>query len=108
MSSHTSAPWTLRHGHIVKIGVRSVTVLANVYQPTQGDELGANANACLIAAAPDLLEALMPFVALLQEHNDRGKDDTPVFGINHARITVGDLRRARAAVHKVIGKDIDK
>lgn len=56
--------------------------------------------AAIICAAPEMHEALAPFVALLQKHNDKGSDDRPVFGINDAVITIGDLRRAaRALAH---------
>lgn len=50
------------------------------------------------AQRDEALEALAPFVALLQPHNDRnysGSDSTPIFGVNDAQITLGDLRRAR-------------
>jgi len=46
-------------------------------------------------------KALGPFVALLQPHVEEavyGGDAAPVFAINEAKITVGDLRRARAAI----------
>lgn len=49
----------------------------------------------------DLSDILAPFVALLQPHNDKGPDDTPIFGINDAKITLGDLRRARAVFNAV-------
>ncbi len=45
-----------------------------------------------------LLKALAPFAALLQphvEHRAHKGDATPVFGIDDAVITVGDLRLAR-------------
>ena len=45
-----------------------------------------------------LRKALKPFAALLQPHNDKGDGSLPVFGINDAKITVGDLRRARSAL----------
>ena len=50
-----------------------------------------------------LLEALEPFVALLQPHVEEAAfqgDTTGVFAINEAKITVGDLRRARAAIEE--------
>ena len=45
-------------------------------------------------------EALAPFTALLQSHNDKGPDKQPIFGINDATITLGDLRKAVAALKK--------
>lgn len=41
-----------------------------------------------------LKEALKPFASLYQEHLFRKQDDHPVFAINDALITVGDLRKA--------------
>lgn len=41
---------------------------------------------------------LRPFVALLQAHNDQGDDSRPVFAINDALITIGDLRKLRAII----------
>lgn len=58
----------------------------------------------LIAAAPELLEALEPFAKLLQEHNAKGPDDRPIFAINDAVITLGDLRRAVASIAKAKGE----
>lgn len=45
-------------------------------------------------------DALRPFAALLQRHNESGPDDRPVFAINDAVITLGDLRRAVAALQR--------
>jgi hypothetical protein len=48
-----------------------------------------------------LKKALLPFAHLLQDHNnfdDKGRpypDDKPIFGINDATITLGDLRAAK-------------
>jgi len=52
------------------------------------------------AQRDELLAAIAPFAALLQEHNSTGPDDQPIFGINSATITRGDLRRARAAIER--------
>ena len=59
----------------------------------QGDQLDR-----LTAERDRLREALAPFVALLQPHNDQGPDRQPIFGINDATITLGMLRTARAAL----------
>lgn len=61
-------------------------------------------DARLIAAAPELYEALKPFAALLQAHNDKGSDAIPVFGINDSTVTVGHLRKARAALKRARGE----
>lgn len=62
------------------------------------------ANAHLISAAPELAEALEPFVALLQDHHEAMPDAQPMFGINDALILVGDVRRARTALAKARGE----
>ena len=57
----------------------------------------------LRAVNAKLLEALEPFVALLQPHVEEAAfqgDTTGVFAINEAKITVGDLRRARNAIEE--------
>lgn len=49
------------------------------------------------AGCDQLRDLLRPFAALLQDHNKDGPDNQPVFQINDAKITKGDLRRALAA-----------
>lgn len=44
------------------------------------------------------VELLRTFSALLQKHNDQGDDARPVFAINDALITLGDLRKLRAII----------
>ena len=45
-----------------------------------------------------LLAALRPFAALYGEHHKRMLDDLPIFGMNDSTFTVGDMRRANAAI----------
>lgn len=47
-----------------------------------------------------LRNLLRPFAALLQDHNCNGSDAQPIFQINDAVITLGDLRRAVAATEQ--------
>jgi hypothetical protein len=59
---HTPGPWT-NHGRIQQPGlphssVAAKTLLARVYSEAFGDDAQETANANLIAAAPDLLDAL--------------------------------------------------
>lgn len=51
----------------------------------------------------DTAAALRPFVDLLQHHNDRADrdDSTPVFAIDRAIITLGDLRKGRAILARL-------
>lgn len=48
----------------------------------------------------DCAEALRPFVPLLQNHHAKQPDDHPVFAINGAQFTFGDLRRAQRALEE--------
>ena len=45
-----------------------------------------------------LVDALEPFSKLLQEHHERLPDSQPIYGIGDALITVGDMRKALAAL----------
>lgn len=60
------------------------------------------ADARLIAAAPELLEALLPFSALdlRPDGFDKRDDSQPVYARENSVITVGDVRRAVAAIAK--------
>ena len=66
----------------------------------------ARANAQLLAAAPDLLEALQPFANLLDEAMDERPDDWSVWSFNERTITFGDLRRAVAALTMARGEEV--
>ena len=60
------------------------------------------ANACLIAAAPDMLP-ITQLVASLPIH-DHLPDDVPVTGVDGFYITQGDVRAARATIAKATGE----
>lgn len=51
----------------------------------------------------ELLDALRPFSKLLQEHHSRLPDSQPIYGVGDSLITVGDMRRARAAIDAARG-----
>lgn len=58
----------------------------------------AIANAYLMAAAPDMYEALQPFIALAQavlNNSEKSKhpDNTPIYSFEKASITLGNLRK---------------
>ena len=57
----------------------------------------------LVQERDQLRDLLRPFAALLQEHNRKVSDDQPIFQINDAAITLGDLRRALAATEPTAG-----
>lgn len=64
------------------------------------------ADARLIAAAPELLEALRPFAELdlRPDGFDQRDDSQPIYARDNSVITVGDVRRARAAIAKATGE----
>lgn len=116
MSAHTPGKWTAvyqpsRDAEIATIawcadwciGIPTPGVPGGNYRDLDWGDPAADAR--LIAAAPELLDALRPFAALLAEHHDDLPDDRPIFGINDAVITAGDLRRARAAIAKATGAE---
>lgn len=82
---HTPGPWT-NHGRIPQPGlphssIGAKTLIARVYSEAFGDTENEAANARLIAAAPELLEAL----TYLRDCIESGKE--PGMGIVHAAIT---------------------
>lgn len=63
------------------------------------------ANTHLIAAAPDMYEALKPFAGLFKPNlDDLYSDDMVVFSTGGTVITVGDVRKIRAALAKANGE----
>src|SRR5262245_59246736 len=91
MSKHTSGPWhavpfLVGSGMTVKDGTGHSVVTTASFRPWEETE----ANARLIAAAPDLLSALREFVAI----NDRPHD--PTRGTWDAAIVMARAAIARA------------
>jgi len=62
------------------------------------------ANARLIAAAPELLEALEVLARLDIADLGGRPDDYPVYGRNNSLISCGDVRKVRAAIAKAKGE----
>jgi len=89
MSTHTPGPW-FEHSHR-QIGPREGIVCEVWSAHGDADAIGqADANAHLIASAPDLLEALNSSIKFIEAM-------TP-YGVNA-------LKKARAAVAKATGAD---
>lgn len=115
MSEHTPGPWQVLPEECDKpyIRIRGTVLgcrykIANVLTPHyegvhEREAAETRANARLIAAAPELLEALKPFAELLKKHHDSMSDDRPIFAIEDSIITAGDLRKAVAAIAKAEG-----
>jgi hypothetical protein len=93
-------PWQLEGTAVVDANNYYVAMTSAHGKSTKRQD----ADARLIAAAPQLLEALRPFAALLQDHHQRNCDEQPIFGINDVTITVGDMRRAAAAIAAATGE----
>ena len=94
--AHTPGPWTvgewrepfsITDSRVIRCGDKINDVTAFVTD----SQLDHEANARLIAAAPDLLEALQAF---LGEHNG-------VYGVS---ATTTNIDRARAAIKKATGE----
>ena len=100
MSGHTPGPWRLDHSDDVElrnhvgISSESHSLLAQIVWKMDDDERSPSceANAHLIAAAPDLLEALQSIVKSLADQDDEGM-------IEHAQPMID----ARAAIAKATG-----
>jgi hypothetical protein len=110
----TKGPWEV---HLLKTGVavypsnrpkwRAKVTTVPVWEGTPG-RFEAEANARLIAAAPDLAEAAQPFADLASEGSEDFPDETPVtvrFGrTTDYSLTLGDIRRAVTALQKARGQ----
>lgn len=95
----TPGPWA-NHGRIPGTPglphsvVAAKTLIARVYSEAFGDEAQELANARLIAAAPELLEALTNLLAWAQDVHTPGKDA----GLNYT-----GMDDARVALKKATG-----
>lgn len=92
--THTPGPWEIFGGpvgesDIVGVAETGKTICEFPYGATEGACL---ANATLIKAAPDLLEALQPFVA-------RNSSDETITLV----VRTADVTRARAAIARATG-----
>jgi hypothetical protein len=102
--THTPGPWEvepINGGETFQITTTEATAFTVIAETPLGWGGPAEANARLMAAAPDLLEALEPFSEIDGEGDEDFGDETPVevkFGRStHYVLTLGDLRRARRA-----------
>lgn len=121
-AKHTPGPWTVEDPmgpdilSIVEAGKRSYEwrFIATVSLDDDEDDdiprREAEANAILLAEAPNLLAALAPFAAAAEHDIGATEADADTFrqaegSYNRApKITVGDVRRALAAVRKARGE----
>ena len=98
MGKHTSGPWE-KAGQII-VGPVSTVALAQVCEGVPE----WRANARLIAAAPDLLEACLQWQRLFVDFADEVKLQAK--GLP-AQITAGDaIEKTKAAIAKAEGRDL--
>lgn len=110
---HTEGPWQSQHDFDMEGVCRIIgaidgpddgrfhyRVVCEIDPDGSLDAKEQYANARLIAAAPDLYEALKPFAAMASAGDQRPKDDAVWAGQDGLRITYGDFRRALAALSK--------
>ncbi len=112
-SKHTPGPWRVSSIGLMNDGstpiaseygqIARVTCFAE-YRRGRGHDAECDvrdANARLIAAAPELLPVVELIASIPIEPI---ADDVPVFGLNGVYITHGTIRLARAAIAKATGK----
>jgi hypothetical protein len=106
---HTPGPWGAHNNEVfagpfkrIKGGISGFRAHICEMDDLDLDEDEVEANARLIAAAPDLLEALRPFAELDMRPDgfDKRDDSQPIYARDNSVITVGDVRRAVAAIAK--------
>lgn len=105
MSKHTPGPWVAEPGGGKGSWVKGSTGEWAALACGDTSE-SAEANARLIAAAPDMLKALRPFAEVDYEELIGAPDDMPIEEAlrKAGQPTVGDLRRAMDAVDKAEGQ----
>lgn len=102
-AKHTPGPWAIRYDYVVQAQSFDGGRLVPVAQPygvnSDGTDLFANAR--LIAAAPDLLEALSKFVEFAEQYGEVvfSGGGMPVIDAMNACTT-----KARAAITKATGE----
>jgi hypothetical protein len=109
MAKHTPGPWTQK-GHSVfifnKSGHNRVAISVNTgcrcgcEEPALIEELEADAR--LIAAAPELLKALKGFEGLWLPTKDNDKKDEDIV---QCQVSIGAIRKMKQAIAKTEGKE---
>ena len=108
MSKHTPGPWTCQKSpaphdgqHDFAIHAAKAKVLAEAFgRDCHGNIINAEANAKLIAAAPELLEALEHLV----DQSDKQNWAIRLGGSLHPFDVKGAVQKARAAIAKAEGR----
>lgn len=101
-TKHTPGPWRLRPLIDNTLAVYGSGEYDIVF-PKRGGPMDADAR--LIAAAPDLLKALKPIADIPEVFWRNYPDDRPIMGWDNHKITAGHVRAARAAIAKATNAD---
>lgn len=103
-NKHTPGPWKAMgrtgHGMLPHTAVAAKTLIARVYSEAFGDIENETANARLVAAAPDLLQALL---ALIPDAADAAGFNRKQGYIDIAAERWGRINAAKAAIAKATG-----
>lgn len=110
MSKHTPGPWRVGDSHLEITDADGHRAIAEVRDHDGWEEISEEeqeANLRLIAAAPDLLEALKPFADVDEVELIGAPNDMPIEEAlcKAGQPTVGDLLRAMDAIEKAEGKE---
>ena len=120
MTKHTAGPWAIGGfaGQHDEAGALIIAANGTCIASTRGglrqnsslaEWESYHADARLIAAAPDLLEALKPFAAFICVIPDATqsihRDDAPLYSFDNVTFTYGQVHQAAAAISKALGHD---
>ena len=124
-TKHTPGPWVILKGYDGTVEVSAsrpyrinnisagTPLICDVYQHPEFDGFSSQANANLIASAPELLEACKSLLTLTQlianeAYDDEAMVEFEVFNetTKHTRwlVLVDELAKARAAIAKATGR----
>jgi NAD/NADP transhydrogenase beta subunit len=92
MNKHTPAPWTVVGGNVYGNGLRSIL-------PAKG------ADAVLMAAAPEMLAALIDLIGIAQEAVAVREQSEDEYDRDTALLFQADIDRARAVIAKARGEE---
>lgn len=108
---HTNGPWHVKKDINGNLCVDDVDSFGKEYKPEfpiaiiQGPLNDKQANAALIAAAPDLFEALNESITvMISEYNRRADKSAPNYLDPYMPILLGKINSAKAAIAKAEGR----
>lgn len=112
-AKHTAGPWLIRKAANGDRGISApgtgifIEVFTEIRHSGEGALDECEANARLVAAAPRLIAAIMPFAAVFEKDIGVTEDDADLFQVNSnnlaPKLTVGDFRKAFQALCEAEG-----